>query len=125
MGVKNIKKIKKGEIIYDYPIEKARKNIYIISEIGQKYIHPEIHYCDITKLHNLFSYWDVFINHDNKPNAYYKPNIIIKNKKLYSRLYALRDISENEEILIDYNKLKKINWLYHSFMDFIKTTFYI
>lgn len=124
-GLKTLKNIKKGEIIYDYPIEKSRKNIYIISRIGEKYIDPEIHYSDITKLYNIFSYWDVFINHDDKPNAYYKDKIIIKNKKMYCRLYALRNISKNEELLIDYNSIEKNNWLYNCFIDFIKTTFYI
>jgi len=125
LGTKNTKKYKKGEIIYDYPIEKSRKNIYIISRIGEKYIDPEIHYSDITKLYNIFSYWGVFINHDDKPNAYYKDKIIIKNKKMYCRLYALRNISKNEELLIDYNSIEKNNWLYNCFIYFIKTTFYI
>ena len=117
-GLKTTKAIKKGDIIYEYPIEKnASGKIKIISNIGEKYIEPDIHYCETTKFYNLFSYWDVFINHDDNPNAYYEPKVIIKNKQLLGRIYASKDISKNDELLINYNKLKKNVWIYQSFID--------
>jgi hypothetical protein len=119
-GLKTTKAIKKGDIIYEYPIEKnSNEKIKIISNIGEKYINPDIHFCEITKFYNLFSYWDVFINHDGNPNAYYEPKVIIKNKQLLGRLYALKDISKNEELLIDYNKIKKFDWFFQSLIDLL------
>ena len=123
-GLKTKKSFKKDDIIYEYPMEKIPNGkIKVISNIGEKYINPDIHFCEITKLYDIFSYWDVFINHDNNPNAYYKSKIIIKNRQLFGKLYALKDISENEELLIDYNKIKG-NCLFDSIMYLCKTIFY-
>lgn len=118
-GLKTTKNIKKNELVYEYPIDRLSSNkIKVISKIGTKYIIPEVHLSEIEKKYNIFPYWDCFINHDEESNVFYNYKVIIKNKRLYSRLYALRDIQANEEILINYHKDISYNDLfYNSFIN--------
>ena len=107
-GLKINKDIKKNEIIYECPISffSNNYNTKIITNLGAKYITPKEHSGIKILNRNIFTYWDLLINHDNNPNCnYYYGSINIKNGKPYIILYALKDIDKNTELTISYDKL--------------------
>ena len=107
-GLISIKDIKKNDLIYETPIRFFHKNkqIYVITQYGKhrviKNVHCDTHIGDYI----MFDYWDIFLNHDYKHNAYYKKSFKYFKGNIYQSLYAIRDIKKGEEITINYLTLK-------------------
>ena len=116
-GLVTNKYFSKNEIVYEAPIYNFPiDGIEILSNnFGSNIIKKEIHCGDVTKLHNLFTGYDCFLNHDDNPNTYHSCVFLIKNKSIYVVLKALRNIAPGDELTIDYMYLNKYIYYINSY----------
>lgn len=105
-GLKTTKLIKAGEIVYEFPISKLPEHdVRVLSVFGERTIRPDVYLSTFAIKHGIFPYWDCFLNNSDEPNAAHDFKFIIKNNRIYSTLIAVKDISPNSEILINYKSI--------------------
>jgi len=119
-GLVSKKTFKNGDIIYKSLIGRFPEvdSITLISkEHGIKNIEKDIHCGEITRKHDLFTYYDCLLNHSNEPNAQHENNLLVDNGSIYVVLKANRDISVGEELTINYIYLQKYVYYMNSYIE--------
>jgi len=104
-GLYSKMKYKKGDIVYRFPLYRYPKgNIVISTPFGDRDIRPEIHTSVLCNKYGIFTGFDCFINHNNRPNVDYDVSVCVEDQGIFMKVYALRDINIGDELLIDYHK---------------------
>lgn len=120
-GLVTTKKFKKNDIIYKSLIERMPEHKIIVfsKNLGEKNISKDIHLGDIALKHNLFCYYDCFLNHDDNPTAYHDTTFIIENGQIFNVLKAKRNIEPGSELTIHYSYLDENIFIMKSFIGYI------